>query len=209
MTVFCVLTVLVSIAACSMGTESPTKVTEKFLTAVQEKDSDAVKETYAGGTFALAEDWEDSEESDDGFTFSDEMTKELENKIRDFSYEVSDEKITEDKASVDVKIKTYDFGGAFSDFFSDYMNQALALAFSDVSDKKMEKLANTLFETQIDKLTKKTYTETVKVKLTKSDGKWMVNKVSDDGALVNALSGGMIKTFASYADAFSDEDDND
>jgi DNA-binding protein YbaB len=205
-----ILVMAVTLAACGM-TESPTQVTEKFLKALQEGDSDTIKDVYADGSFDLSDNIYDtekkSEKNNSESALDKEMEKQLQKKLLDFDYEVLSEKVNGDKATVKVKIKTYAFGSAFSDFVSDYIEQAFALAMSGASDKKLDELATTLFSQKLEKLKKKNYSKTVSIKLTKDDGKWKINKLSETGDFMNAISGGLISTISNYADAFSDSDE--
>lgn len=204
-----ILAMTVMLAGCGL-TESPTQVTEKFLKAVQESDSDTIKDVYADDNFDLSDNIYDTEKKSDEKSSDTELDKviekQLQKKLLDFDYEVLSEKVNGDKATVKVKIKTYAFGSAFSDFVSDYIEQAFALAMSGASDKKIDALAATIFSQKLDKLKKKSYSKTVSVKLTKDDGKWKINKLSDTGDFMNAISGGLISTISNYSGAFSESD---
>ena len=86
---------------------------------------------------------------------------------------------------------------------TDYFTQAFALAFSDASDEQMEELANTIFETKMNELKDKDYSETVTLNLVNKDDGWKIVKIKNGGDFYNAISGGLVKAFENLEDAFS------
>ena len=89
-------------------------------------------------------------------------------KIRDFDYEIVEEKVEEDKATVKVKITTYNFGKAMGEIFA----EALALAFSMAG------------------IEKKDYSKKVTVNCVKKDDKWTTD-VDSNEKLEDAVLGGL------------------
>lgn len=201
----CVTICLVAVfALCGCGGPTPTETADTFLSAVKSGDTETIKTVYDGGSFNLLSAVED-EEAEEGDEAEDDNYFEeiLLPKLQDFNYELSNEKIDGNKATVDVKITTYDIGSAFSSFMSEYFTQALTLAFDGASEEQIEKLANTLFETEINKLKKRTYSETVTLDLVKKDDTWKVAAVDGDSSFLNALTGNMIKTLENLEEAYS------
>ena len=102
---FIAIFVSVSLFGCSMMTANPSSVVEEKIIEFKKKGSNAITED-----------------------FSAEVDKELEKqfyeKVMDFDYEIVDEKIEKDEATVTVKIKTYAFGEAFADAFADMFSMA-------------------------------------------------------------------------------------
>ncbi len=98
-------------------------------------------------------------------------------KMLDFDYELSNEQIDGDKATVDVKITTYSIGDAFTAFFSDYMSQALILAFSDASEEELDSLATTILSGKLADLTEQKYEKTATLSLSMKDDKWVVDEI--------------------------------
>ena len=213
------LCLALAMTLCGCGGPTPTETADSFLTAVKAGDTDTIKTVYEGETFdlisnvedgAFGEEEEDSEETDSGDLLEDDyFEKTLLPKIQDFDYELSNEKIDGDKATVDVKITTYDIGTAFSSFISEYFTQALTLAFSDTSEEQIEKIGETLFETKMNELTEKTYSETVQLNLVNKDDSWKVCQIEEDSDFLNALCGNMIKTMDQLEDAYSFEEDDE
>ena len=88
-------------------------------------------------------------------------------KMLDFEYEISNEKINGDKATVDVNIKTYRVGYAIFSFFGEYMSQAFALAFLDVSEDQLDALAVSILSGKIADFKEKTFEKTVTLQMSK------------------------------------------
>ncbi|MCR5034343.1 MAG: DUF5105 domain-containing protein [Clostridia bacterium] len=197
----------ISLYGCGDKAPTPTETADTFLTAVKAQDTETIKTVYEGETLDMLSSLEDEEsESEDSLMDDDYFGKILLPKMLDFDYELSNEKIDGDKATVDVKITTYDIGSAFSAFMSDYFAQALTLAFGGASDEQIEELANTIFESKMDELKEKTYSETVTLDLVKKDDVWKVAEIDEDSEFLNALSGNMIKTLDKLEEIYSFEE---
>lgn len=203
---------ILSLTAC--GGPSPTEVSDKFLTAIKNADSEALAECYVEDEFDLFEEASEAAESDEDESdkedeeSDDALTKVYDEKLipkmLEFEYELSNEKIEGDKATVDVTVKTYQLGSAFSSFFSEYITQAFALAFSDASDEQMNALAANILTGQLDNMTEKTYEKTATLSLIKRDDKWLVDSVDGNKDVLNALSGGLVESISNMATAFDE-----
>lgn len=197
---------MVAFGFCGCGGPTPTQTADTFLTAVKAGDAETIKTVYEGETFdvlAVLDEESEGDSSDEDIMKDDKLVDMLLEKMLDFDYELSNEKIDGDKATVDVKITTYNIGNAFTAFMTDYFTQAFALAFSDASDEQMEELANTIFETKMNELKDKDYSETVTLNLVNKDDGWKIVKIKNGGDFYNAISGGLVKAFENLEDAFS------
>lgn len=94
-----------------------------------------------------------------------------------------------------------------TDFISDYMSQALVLAFSDTSEEKLEKLATTIFTEKMNALSDKSYQKDATLTLTKEDNVWKVDDISKNDEFINALSGNLISAMEQLEEAFSEDKD--
>lgn len=197
------LCVAFAFTLCGCGEPTPTETADTFLTAVKAGDTETIKTVYEGGELNLLATWDDGESDDDELVDDSFFEETLLPKIRDFDYELSNEKVDGDKATVDVKITTYDIGTAVSSFMSEYFAQALTLAFSDASDEKIEEIGETIFKTKMDELTEKTYSETVTLDLVNTDDGWKVCTIDDDSDFLNAICGNMIKTMNQLEETYS------
>lgn len=196
--------ILFIFAGCGASGPSPTETTDAFLKGIQSGDDSAVNSVYAPGDFQMSSvlDVDGTEEID-----QDELiAKTLLTKMQEFEYELSNEQINEDKATVDVKITTYPFGTAVTEAMTDYIGQAFALAFSDPSDEQLEKLFETVFTPKIEALSEKSYSQTVTIGLTSIDGVWKVDGIEEDSDFINALSGNLIKSMENLEEVYSSFD---
>ena len=201
-----VVCLIVAFGFCGCGGPTPTQTADTFLTAVKAGDTETIKTVYDGKSFdvlAVLDEDSEGDASDEDIMEDDELVKMLIEKMQDFDYELSNEKIDGDKATVDVKITTYNIGNAFTAFMTEYFTQAFALAFSDAADDQIEELANTILETKLNELKDKDYSETVTLNLVNKDDGWKVAKIKNDSDFYNAVTGGLVKAFESLEDAFS------
>ncbi|KNF10071.1 lumazine-binding domain-containing protein [Gottschalkia purinilytica] len=170
-----------TLSGCS-DKEKPTATVKDFLETFKSKNYEKVYSFV-----------NDSESIKDKLNASnaempDKVSKVILDKIADVKYEVTEEKIEKNKASVKVKLEVNDIGHALTETITEYMQTALTMAFDENADEKaMEKLAE---EKMLDKLNGKLdkVTKDVEIKLEKKNDKWVIEP-SDD--LINALTGNM------------------
>lgn len=200
------------LAGCSGPT--PTEVAQQFLDGVKADDAEALQASYSGDPNTLfSSELEDvSAEADAASADAaaeDQATAELQGviddeltpKLREFDYEISNEQIDGDMATVDVKMTTYAAGEALTSFVSDYVSQAIALAFSGASEEEISELATSLFSSKM-KTMEKNYTDTVTLNLTKVDGSWKVDALDVDSEMSDALMGGLISAASTMESAY-------
>ena len=199
------------LSGCGPKIPTPTETTDSFLQALKSQDAEAIASVYDGTDVDLleaasdsAEDNEtdgDSETTDTGLeaVYEEQMLP----KMLDFDYELSNEQIDGDKATVDVKITTYRIGDAFTAFFSDYISQAFMLAFSDASEEDLDALATTILAGKLADLSEKTYEKTATLSLSMKDDKWVVDNIEDSDEFLDAITGGLVTSMKTMTDAFS------
>ena len=181
---------LAAILLNGCASASPSEVVSSTLDAVKGQDTETLATYYAGDS---------SEISGSGlsdltgeFVSVDDMTEaektaydKLVAKMLDFDYTLGDEHVEGDTASVDVSFASYDIGSAFVQSFSSYLGLAASGASSeDITDGFYRQLSSDL-----DNLTDKTRTETTTITLTKTDGQWKVDTLSEEA--IDAVSGGL------------------
>ena len=202
-----VLAMLACLCACGPGIPTPTETVDTFPTALKAQDNETLETVYAGSDFDLLEaaaEADESEETDEDSGLNKIYEEQMVPKMLDFDYELSNEQIEGDKATVDVKITTYNIGNAFTSFFSDYLSQALILAFSDASEEDLDALATTILSGKLADLTEKSYEKTATVNLSMKDDKWVVDEVQNGSDIVDALTGGLVTAFSGMEDAMSE-----
>ena len=206
-----IMVIMSVLSGCGPKIPTPTETTDSFLQALKSQDAEAIASVYDGTDVDLleaasdsAEDNEtdgDSETTDTGLeaVYEEQMLP----KMLDFDYELSNEQIEGDKATVDVKITTYRIGDAFTAFFSDYISQAFMLAFSDASEEDLDALATTILSGKLADLSEKTYEKTATLSLSMKDDKWVVDNIEDSDEFLDAITGGLVTSMKTMTDAFS------
>ena len=147
----------------------------------------------ASPTDALKADLENAKSSPDEIIgqlgedgFGEEATQALVDKVLEFNYQLGEEKIDGDKATVETTITTYPFGEIFTGIVADFITQAFANP--DMTDDDASALLDQLLMDALDKADK-TYSKTITIELSQEDGEWVVQE-SDE--MSNALTGGML-----------------
>ena len=184
--------------------DTPSGAVDGFLTAIKESDEEKLKEVYAGDSkgFADLDEKIIGQEGAAASGLSEEALEELKEKILGFDYEIGEEKIDGDKATVKVKIKTYDIGKIFEKWFNDYLEWAMKNFGSGLSEEKATKKAMELFE-EVFKGAKKTYEQDVTLDVEKVDGKWKVSDLDGSEEFANAITGGMLESVKKLQDQMS------
>ena len=206
-----IMVMIAVLSGCGPKIPTPTETTDSFLQALKSQDAEAIAGVYDGTDVDLLEAASDSAE--DNETDSDSETtdtgleavyeEQMLPKMLDFDYELSNEQIDGDKATVDVKITTYRIGDAFTAFFSDYISQAFMLAFSDASEEDLDALATTILSGKLADLSEKTYEKTATLSLSMKDDKWVVDNIEDSDEFLDAITGGLVTSMKTMTDAFS------
>lgn len=177
---------------------TPTDVANSYLSAIKSNDTEQLTKLYAGDISTVSFQAACDDMSD---SFSKELAKNVTTKFTSFEYKISNEIIKDDKATVDVTIKTYNLGDAFKSAISEYITEGISLAISGTSEEEINKLLE-------DKLSKKIseatfdYESTVPLSLTKTKDGWIIDEYSDDSEFLNALTGGIIDTSKDMAESF-------
>ena len=196
MRILTVLLLAIMVVACggndttSVDANTPTGVTTEFLNALKADDSERVNKVYAGDNMDMNSSLALNEADIDGF--EKELAESILKKILDFDFEVSNEKIDGDKATVDVKITQYNMKTVFTKFMEDFMGKAMEMAMSGSSEDEIMKETVTIFNSSLDEA-KKDYEKTVKLDLIKDGDSWKVDKIKDDSEFMNALTGGLLE----------------
>lgn len=188
---------ILSFGLVSCGEPSPTDQVDAFLQAIKTQDAESLKTLYAGGDFSILEDTESDDEK-----FDKLFEEKLMPKLLDFDYTLSNEKIKDDKATVDVAFTTYNMGNAITSFMTNYFTQAFTMALSGSSNEQLESLAVTLLTTEINKLDSKDYKQTVTISLSKKDDTWIIDGFEENGDFYNAITGGIIEAGKNLEDAY-------
>lgn len=178
---------------------TPSETVTAFLDSFKNRQWENMDQLYAGDSESFAKAYEAPEDADEASkALSDAFTS----KIYDFDYELGKETIAEDgeTATVEITTKTYDMTEIFSNFYEEYMGQALdkySGKSSRMKEEDLEKMAAQILQEQMDKAAEKNYEGKASLSLTKEDGRWVVDEISEDNPdFLNAISGGMMDVAA-------------
>ena len=178
---------------------SPTQTLDAFLKAFQARDVDKLNEFYEGEADDLIF-WKDLEDP----ALSGLMDKMME-KLLDFDYALSNEKIDGKTATVDVNFTTYDIGGIMKDIIENMLSDAAALALSGLTQEELEAEINEIMTKKFEeyaKIAKKEKVVSVPVNLVMINGRWLVKDISRTDDIMDALSGGLTEFAENIGDIF-------
>ncbi len=181
---------------------TPTDVANSYLSAIKSNDTEQLTKLYAGDISTVSFQAACDDMSD---SFSKELAKNVTTKFTSFEYKISNEIIKDDKATVDVTIKTYNLGDAFKSAISEYITEGISLAISGTSEEEINKLLEDKLSKKINEATFD-YESTVPLSLTKTKEGWIIDEYNDDSEFLNALTGGIIDTSKDMAESFGDSE---
>ena len=189
------ISLCLTLASCGSSQPTPTDVVNTYLAAIKSDDTETISKVYAGETSDADFEMADSD------AYGDDLSKNLEEKFLSFDYEVKDETIDGDKATLKVLVKTYDFGDIFSQTLEEYINQAFSNLFSDISEEELDSMMEEIMAEKLN-ATAKDYENTGTVNLTKTEDGWIIDKFADDSDFINALTGGLMDYANKLNDSF-------
>lgn len=171
---------------CSPKKETPTTAVQAYLKEAKEKVSDASLEVL--NNYANSSD----------FTIPKDLLK----KLSDFSYKITNEKIADTTASVDVSFTIYDFGKSFKatfpSVFAYSLNESLAGTDKETINQEIQKMLIDAFN-----MAEKDYTTTLTLTLHQDENnKWVVD---DNQDLKNIFSGNLVNTIKELNDSFNQQ----
>lgn len=191
----CALAMCLGLVGCSMG-PSPSEVTKSALDALKAQDHETLQNCFAGssedfGIDALAQGMagtEGEEQTEAQKAFAEKFTQ----VACDFDYEMGAEKIDGDTATVEVTITSHDMAPIVQAAMEEYLTEAFARVFEDVSEEEMTDLFVQIFASKLDPDAEKTHVATTTFNLSKVDGEWKLDKLSEDNS--DCILGGMLST---------------
>lgn len=189
------LMLAVGLTACASKMDSPTVVTEKFLAAVKKHKVLTASSYYDGKIKNLVKkvDLSVFTSSSSGKMTKAQKTfvKKVINKMTNYTYQVTDEKINKNKATVKVKLTTYHFGSAFKDIASDIVEEAFnrVLVGQKVNTTDLYNQALQLANKKLPGL-KRNYKVTAVISLKKVNNKWKISDLSKSA--LDSFSGHLI-----------------
>ena len=171
---------------------TPTEALDAFLRDLKES-------SYTEFTEGLPDDAAD--DLDDITGLDEELTQDILTKLQDFDYELSNEQIDGDTATVDATIHTYAFGDMLSDVILEFMGQAFLMSFTNPSEEEIQEIVLDIVRKKNAGL-EKTYEATVSVEVERNGDGWAVKELSEDSPILDALLGGIMSTLKRYDELF-------
>lgn len=182
-----------AIAFTGCGTPSPSDTAKTFLDALKAQDTETMATVYAAKDLDVENGLFGDTSEEDTLLSGESFEKLFMDKILDFDYTITNEKIDGDKATVTVEITTYPMGDTFTQVYGELMTQIWGLAFSDASDEDVNAVIEGIFTKHWNAMTEKTYKGSADLTLSKTDDGWQVDEIKDDSDFLNAVTGNMVK----------------
>ncbi len=155
------------LVGCNDTTNTPSKKVEDFLSKYQKLDDDVLTQL----DLTLDSDTEMSEDQ------KKEYRSLMEKQYQNLSYKITDEKVEDDTATVDVEIEVFDYQTSIKKS-EEYFNSHKDEFITDDDEKGTEKYIDYKIKNMKDVTDKTTYTMTFN--LTKDDSnEWIVDDITD------------------------------
>ncbi len=175
-------------AAAVPAKNTPTEAADAFLKAVKNRDISSIGKLYRG----------DPEEMDlagtaDDEDFPAELSTLLTQKMQQFDYRLSEEKITGTTATVKVTVTTVNISKALADAVNDFLTHMITgeIFSSSSEDDLLAGLYRDFYQNL--SAAPKDYTGSAVMELTLVNGEWKVNVIPSYGPLINCLTGGLME----------------
>lgn len=172
------------------STDTPDQVVSNFLEALQQQNYASAKAYYAEDLDNMAQFRNQIEDISPG------VANKLFEKMADFSFTIHNVTIDpndSNKATVSATIDAYDLGKSFESTVLEYIKTDLEMTFDGAKSEDIIKQAEEVIVKDIES-SEKTFSTDVTIPLTKDNDTWKLDKISDNTAFLNALSGNIIDT---------------
>lgn len=188
---------LLSVLVGCGSTQTPTQAADTFMQSLKSSNNNVTSvQDIFGSTNVTGEEGNDLVDT--------QVEDLIVQKLLDFDYTIGNESINGDTATVQVTIKTYNLGDAFTSFFTDYMQQALVMAFAGGTQEQIEELGLQILEEKVNSMPKD-YESTIPLNFDKVNGEWQVEDINDQENFVNALTGGYLTALEELTSSMSEE----
>lgn len=186
-----------TLVGCGNG-PTPTETSDTFMQAIKNIDWDSFVSVY-----------EDASENEKLLNLSDEDRQILDDikasnmaKMFDVSYEISNEKIDGDTATVDIKMTTYNIEKLFQAILPQLMQLSVNVNTADMDEDELFEEVMKLTESKMGTLKSKNFTTTATIKLIQKDGEWKVASLTNNKKFINGITGGLLDLVENINDYF-------
>ena len=160
--------ILFLVVGCGDMMNTPTKKVETFLSKYQTLDEDVINQL--------------DDVMEDANTYNSEQKEKyhelMKNQYKNLSYKIKDETQDGDQATVVVEIEVLDYGKAISDAET-YLTTNRDEFVSDKTKDVIDTVKFLTYKIEAMSKVKEKVTYTINFTLTKEDGKWQLNDISD------------------------------
>jgi hypothetical protein len=180
---------LFMVGGCGSNEISPSETANQFALALQESDEISLQKIYNSDVSLLLIKTNNE-------PFGEEASKIMSDKIHDFDFEITGEKINNnDTAVVSIDITAYNLGAVMEETVNEYMGK-LVVSKKFTTKEQMKELIIETFVSNIKEI-KKDYQQHITLNLIKIDGIWRVD--SNNQSFRNAISGNAINIIAAMS----------
>lgn len=184
--IICAIVLMAVLTSCAQST--PTQVEEKVEEEVTASDAvaDAIEEYRSN--FNISETEIISQLDYIGSSSA------VEKKMKNFDYEIINEKKDDKTTTVTVKITTYPFGATMAEVLDENI---LLLAMSGEDEDSYDYMMSTLVA-NLSTLPDKSFTQNVDIYASKRGGEWVVTPLRIHPEFEDAISGGIVSLIQAY-----------
>lgn len=181
------------LAGCA-SEPTPSDATKQALDALKAQDDETFQAYYAGDSNSMDIDQLASQMLGvDLSALTDEQkeqAQQLVNALLDFDYELGQETVDGEKATVEATITSRDLTTIFTDSMEEYIQQAFTAALSGADESELSSMFLAVFSEKVSTVTEKNHTATTTFNLTKVDGAWKLDEFSNEN--IDCIMGGLI-----------------
>lgn len=168
----CAMVLIASLVGCGAQAKPDTVVTT-FCDAMKAYDRETMSSCVTSGGEDLTEETE----------AEDELTNQIFNYLKTctskMTYSIENSEVNEDKGTVTVKFKYVDASPVVAAAFGEYIQQALAMAFSGADEDTMSQFFVSIFNEKKDSTDTGTAESTLVFSCTKTDEGWKIDSLPD------------------------------
>lgn len=171
------MSAMMTMSLIGCGGSAPKDQVKKDIDAIKKESTESIMKSMGDSINDLKE-----------YGISQKSIEDFTEKLKDFDYEILDEKVDGDKATVNVKITTYDFKSSIKKSFQSLYQKALSGEIK--SEKELYAYMDKEVFGSLNKLKDKTLSKEVKINCKKKDGKWETD-IEQSQDFQNAILGDM------------------
>ena len=196
------LTMVLSLAACGGKAPGPDSIVTKFCDAMKKSDYETMKTCLK----TSSEDFDDLESGETGDEEMDFLLDYVKDKNKEMTYKVESVEENDNQGTVKVTFNYNDMSPVVIAALGEYLQQAFAMIFTDVSEEEMSTLFETIFTEKLQSVETTKAEATVEFKCEKGENGWLISEVPDDA--LHVMTCNVAKAFEGMGDIDLDEEED-